>query len=268
MLDAAYAAGVRAFDAARSYGAAEAFLASWLERRGLAPEDVTVSSKWGYAYTAGWRVDAEGTRSRTSRASSSGASGARRARCSATTLRLYQIHSATLESGVLEDAAVREELAALRAGGIRIGLTVTGAGQAATIERALAVGGFDAVQATWNLHERAAERGARARARGGTPASTSRRRSPTAGSPRAARTAPWPPRRASAARPGRDRARRGARPAVGGRRAQRGGDRRAAREQPRGARRSPGTPSSSELLAGLVEQPAAYWAARAELPWT
>jgi aryl-alcohol dehydrogenase-like predicted oxidoreductase len=69
---------------------------------------------------------------------------------------LYQIHSATTESGVLEDREVRAELAALRERGVRIGLTVTGPGQAVTIERALATGGFDAVQATWNLHERAA----------------------------------------------------------------------------------------------------------------
>ena len=58
---------------------------------------------------------------------------------------------------MLDDPAVRGELDALRGSGIRVGLTVTGADQAATIERALAVGGFDAVQATWNLHERSAE---------------------------------------------------------------------------------------------------------------
>ncbi|HKA26470.1 MAG TPA: aldo/keto reductase, partial [Gaiellaceae bacterium] len=59
VLDAAYAGGIRYFDAARSYGKAEAFLASWLDARGLAPGGVTVGSKWGYTYTAGWRVDAE-----------------------------------------------------------------------------------------------------------------------------------------------------------------------------------------------------------------
>jgi aryl-alcohol dehydrogenase-like predicted oxidoreductase len=52
ILDAAYDAGVRYFDAARSYGRAEAFLASWLRRRGLAPGEVTIGSKWGYTYTA------------------------------------------------------------------------------------------------------------------------------------------------------------------------------------------------------------------------
>ena len=41
----------------------------------------------------------------------------------------------------------------MRAGGLSVGLSVTGPGQARTIERALEVGGFDAVQATWNLLE-------------------------------------------------------------------------------------------------------------------
>src|SRR5262249_25249618 len=59
VLDVARRCGVRYFDAARSYGGAEAFLASWLTARGIAPGDVTVGSKWGYTYTAGWRVEAE-----------------------------------------------------------------------------------------------------------------------------------------------------------------------------------------------------------------
>ena len=59
VLDAAWEAGVRYFDAARSYGRAEAFLASWLAKRQIAPGAVTVGSKWGYAYTAGWKAQAE-----------------------------------------------------------------------------------------------------------------------------------------------------------------------------------------------------------------
>ena len=38
-----------------------------------------------------------------------------------------------------------------------MGFTVTGPQQAATIDHALATGGFDTVQATWNLYERSAE---------------------------------------------------------------------------------------------------------------
>ena len=38
VLDAAYEKGVRHLDAARSYGRAEEFLASWLETRGIGPD--------------------------------------------------------------------------------------------------------------------------------------------------------------------------------------------------------------------------------------
>ena len=49
-----------------------------------------------------------------------------------------------------------DELARLRETGLAIGLTATGPNQRETIERALEVGGFDTVQATWNLLERSA----------------------------------------------------------------------------------------------------------------
>jgi aryl-alcohol dehydrogenase-like predicted oxidoreductase len=156
VLDAAYAGGVRSFDAARSYGRAEAFLASWLERRGLRRADVFVSSKWGYAYTGGWSVDAEQHEVKELTAERLRAQWRETWELLGAHVRLYQIHSATLESGVLDDREVRAELAALRAAGVAVGFTVTGPGQAATIDRALDVGGFDAVQATWNLHERSA----------------------------------------------------------------------------------------------------------------
>jgi aryl-alcohol dehydrogenase-like predicted oxidoreductase len=73
-------------------------------------------------------------------------------------LDLYQVHSATLDSGVLEDRAVLEALAGLRQEGVVVGLSSSGPGQAATIRRALEVtaGGvapFACVQATWNLLE-------------------------------------------------------------------------------------------------------------------
>src|SRR5437868_9618377 len=59
VLSAAYDAGIRYFDAARSYGFAERFLSSWLQQRGLSPNDVTVGSKCGYTYVGNWRVDAK-----------------------------------------------------------------------------------------------------------------------------------------------------------------------------------------------------------------
>ncbi len=156
VLDAAYEGGVRYFDAARSYGRAEAFLASWLGRRGLSRDDVTVGSKWGYTYTADWRVDADEHEVKDLSVSTLRRQLGETRALIGEHLALYQIHSATLESGVLDDAEVREELARLREEGVRVGFTATGPRQAATIEHALEVGGFDAVQATWNLHERSA----------------------------------------------------------------------------------------------------------------
>jgi aryl-alcohol dehydrogenase-like predicted oxidoreductase len=156
VLDAAYEGGVRYFDAARSYGRAEAFLASWLGRRGLSRNDVTVGSKWGYTYTADWRVDVDEHEVKDLSASTLRRQLGETRALIGEHLALYQIHSATIESGVLDDAQVREELARLREEGVRIGFTSTGPRQAETIEHALEVGGFDAVQATWNLHERSA----------------------------------------------------------------------------------------------------------------
>jgi aryl-alcohol dehydrogenase-like predicted oxidoreductase len=156
VLDAAYAGGVRYFDAARSYGKAEAFLSSWLAQRGLGRDEVTVGSKWGYTYTADWRTDAEVNEVKDLTAANFRRQLAETRALLGDHLRLYQIHSATLESGVLDDREVLEELAALRSTGVLIGLTTTGPGQGATLERAIEVGGFDSVESTWNLLDRSA----------------------------------------------------------------------------------------------------------------
>lgn len=156
VLDAAFDGGVRYLDAARSYGRAEAFLASWLKRRGLRPGEVTVGSKWGYTYTADWRVHADPAEVKDLAAATLRRQLAESRALLGPHLRLYQIHSATLESGVLEDREVLEELRRVREEGIAIGVSVTGTQQAETIWRALELGIFDTVQATWNLLERSA----------------------------------------------------------------------------------------------------------------
>jgi aryl-alcohol dehydrogenase-like predicted oxidoreductase len=156
VLDAAFDGGVRYFDGARSYGKAEAFLASWLDQRGLRPGEVTVGSKWGYTYTAGWQVDALPAEVKDLSAATLRRQLAESRAILGPHLRLYQIHSATLESGVLEDQEVLDELQRLREEGMAIGVSVTGPEQPETIRRALDVGIFDTVQATWNLLERSA----------------------------------------------------------------------------------------------------------------
>src|SRR6266851_3443299 len=156
LLDAAYAAGVRYVDVARSYGRAEEFVGSWLSRRELAPRVVTVGSKWGYTYTGEWRLD-----TRVQEVKDLSADNLRRQFAESRAIlgdhmRLYQIHSATLESGVLEDEGVVRQLRRIKEDGTAIGVTVTGPRQSETIDRALALGLFDTVQATWNLLERSA----------------------------------------------------------------------------------------------------------------
>ena len=158
VLDAAWEAGVRYFDAARSYGRAEAFLATWLAKRQIAPGAVAVGSKWGYTYTAGWQAQAERHEVKDHALPTLLRQAAESREILGPYLGLYQIHSATLESGVLEDRAVFEELARLRGQGWKVGLTVTGPRQGETVRRALGatVAGerlFDCVQATWNLLE-------------------------------------------------------------------------------------------------------------------
>ena len=157
VLDTAHDGGIRYFDAARSYGLAEQFLASWLSARGVPSHDVTVGSKWGYEYTGGWRVDADRHEVKDLSAETFRRQLAETLELLGPHLDLYQIHSATIESGVLEDHELRGELDALRSSGVAVGMSVTGPRQRETIERALEVGGFDAVQATWNLHERSTE---------------------------------------------------------------------------------------------------------------
>ena len=129
VLDAARAAGVRHFDAARSYGRAEEFLGTWLKSRSIAPGTVTVSSKWGYTYAAGWRVDADPPEVKELTADTFRRQLRETRELLGPYLSLYQIHSATVSSGVLDDAKVLGELASLRCDGVAIGASVSGTEQ-------------------------------------------------------------------------------------------------------------------------------------------
>jgi len=158
VLDTAWRAGIGYVDTARSYGRGEAFLGEWLRSRKVPADGVTVASKWGYTYTADWQIEAEqhevkdhslAVLRRQWQETQANLGGY---------LDLYQIHSTTLDSKVLDDRAVHGELGRLKAAGTRIGLTLSGSQQGVTLEKALTlqVDGvrlFDAVQATWNLLE-------------------------------------------------------------------------------------------------------------------
>ena len=156
MLDLAYKNGIRYFDVARSYGRAEQFLKSWLDEHQA--DDVVIASKWGYRYTADWEVETDiheikdhtlETLERQWAASE----------VLVPYLKIYQIHSVTLESGVLDDREVLRRLALIREeSGVSIGLTLSGPQQAEALKKAMdiSIGGvplFDTVQATYNVLE-------------------------------------------------------------------------------------------------------------------
>ena len=160
VLSAAWKAGVRHYDVARSYGRGEDFLASFLKVVDPRGTQATVSSKWGYTYTAGWRVFVDVHEEKDHSLATLERQWEESQERIGRWLRLYQIHSVTPDSPVLGDRAVLDDLRDLRAGGTRIGLSVSGPHQARTLRAALAVHReepvFDAVQATWNLLETSA----------------------------------------------------------------------------------------------------------------
>jgi aryl-alcohol dehydrogenase-like predicted oxidoreductase len=162
VLDAAFDAGIRYVDAARSYGGAEDFLATWLRKREIEPGEIMVASKWGYTYTAGWSTSATHHEVKDHSLAAFERQLAESVERLGRHLSLYQIHSVTAEGKTLEDDALIDAIARLRESGIRAGLSVSGAGQDVAIRRSLEVRRdaqrvFDSVQATWNLFERGAE---------------------------------------------------------------------------------------------------------------
>lgn len=157
VLDAAYGAGLRYVDAARSYGLAEEFLAGWLASR---PEvqDVVVGSKWGYRYVGDWALDAEVHEIKDHSLTALEEQLAQSRALLGDRLSTYHVHSATLETGVLADVAVHRALARLRDDGVRVGISTSGPAQAQAVRAALAleVDGeplFTSFQSTWNLLE-------------------------------------------------------------------------------------------------------------------
>lgn len=158
MLDLAYEKGVRYFDAARSYGRAEKFLRSWLEQQSAT--DIIVGSKWGYIYTAEWQIEADKHEIKRHTLEVLNKQWEKSSKL-LPWLKLYQIHSATFESGVLENTEVLSRLAELKAAGVAIGISVSGPRQTEVIEAAMLerVDGmhlFDSVQATYNVLEQSA----------------------------------------------------------------------------------------------------------------
>ncbi|GAB3408564.1 aldo/keto reductase [Schumannella luteola] len=158
MLDAAWDAGIRYFDAARSYGRAEEFLGSWLTAHPGRREELTIGSKWGYSYVGGWQMDAAVHERKEHSLAQLERQWPETLDALGDAPDVYLIHSLTPDSPALDDAPLLDRLRELGEEGVLIGFSTSGPEQGAVIDRALALpdSPFSAVQSTWNLLEHSA----------------------------------------------------------------------------------------------------------------
>lgn len=156
LLSAAYKKGIRHFDAAPGYGIAEQILLKWIELE--QPENITVSTKWGYTYVADFDPDATVHEVKEHSLEKLNEQW-EQSRLLLPHLKIYQIHSATLDSGVLENTEVLNRLYELKKEhNIEIGLSVSGDNQNEIISKASSVeiNGellFDSFQITFNVFD-------------------------------------------------------------------------------------------------------------------
>jgi aryl-alcohol dehydrogenase-like predicted oxidoreductase len=154
VLEDAYSLGIRYFDTAPGYGLPEELLLEWLQTKN--DDSIEVATKWGYTYTANFEANAKVHEVK----EHSFAKLKEQWNFSKQLLpyfKVYQIHSTTFETGVLENEAILNELNRLKKEHhLKIGITTTGTNQVEVIKKALAilVHGkplFDVFQVTYNF---------------------------------------------------------------------------------------------------------------------
>lgn len=156
MLEAAYQSGIRYFDTAAGYGIAEEMLIEWLSHKQDA--GITLATKWGYTYVAGFDPNAKVHEIKEHSLQKLNEQWEHSKKL-LSHLSVYQIHSATLESGVLDSKEILSRLAELKDEyRIKIGLTVSGSKQNETLLKALDIDVdgkplFDVCQVTYNVYE-------------------------------------------------------------------------------------------------------------------
>ena len=157
VLDFAYKQGIRYYDTAPSYGKGEQFLTDWNSKHHY--DDVTLSTKWGYTYVADWELGYQGAHEIKEHSLDKLLEQWQTSKKLLPALKIYQVHSATFESGILENKNVLNQLFEIKKQtGIQIGITTSGLHQSKIIEAALKIkidneDLFDCYQVTYNILE-------------------------------------------------------------------------------------------------------------------
>lgn len=157
VLNFAYKHGIRYFDTAPSYGKGEEFLTNWNSKYQY--KDVILSTKWGYTYVANWELGFSGAHEVKEHSLDKLLGQWQVSKKLQPALKIYQVHSATFESGILENSDVLKQLFEIKKQtGLQIGITTSGPQQSEIIEAALNVkiGNedlFDSYQVTYNIFE-------------------------------------------------------------------------------------------------------------------
>lgn len=157
VLDASYNLGIRDFDVAPSYGFGEQFLLEWHTSR--QHKDVNLSTKFGYTYVANWEVGFSGKHEIKEHSLNKLNEQWEVSKALLPNLKIYQIHSATLDSGVLQNKDVLSRLHELKKENhLKIGITSSGTAQVKIIEEAQNIvlddeDLFDSYQVTFNIFE-------------------------------------------------------------------------------------------------------------------
>ncbi|WP_342773095.1 aldo/keto reductase [Flavobacterium cellulosilyticum] len=157
VLDFAYKKGVRYFDTAPSYGKGESYLIDWKTDR--KHSDVILSTKWGYTYVANWELGYKGKHEVKEHSLEKLLEQWKVSQSLLPDLKIYQVHSATLESGILKNEAVLKQLHTIKKNNsLQIGISTSGANQNEILLEAMTIKVdddylFDSFQVTYNILE-------------------------------------------------------------------------------------------------------------------
>ena len=156
MLDEAYNNGIRFFDASPGYGVIESVLIEWLQQN--KDEDIVIATKWGLSYHANFNINASIHELKEHSLKNLNAQW-QFSKKLLPNLKIYQIHSATFDTGVLDNKAILMRLHELKKEyNIIIGLTTTGEFQVEVLKKAFDIEIeneplFNSFQCTFNIFD-------------------------------------------------------------------------------------------------------------------